>query len=139
MKQLRSCVVGPFVHPWIPQAIPYIAKIEARCTPVWKWVLYTSATVSCQSEVAQKNWTAGIGGFSTQQPQDTESDERTMTRRPRRNHNPAFKAKVAVAKIKGRNARRLVMPWRAAYHGGVESPTILYRERDMMVWMPPPP
>jgi transposase len=30
-----------------------------------------------------------------------ESEERTMTRRPRRNHSPAFKAKVALAAIKG--------------------------------------
>ena len=29
------------------------------------------------------------------------SEELTMTRRPRRNHSPAFKAKVAVAAIKG--------------------------------------
>ena len=29
------------------------------------------------------------------------SEEMTMTRRPRRNHSPAFKAKVAVAAIKG--------------------------------------
>jgi transposase-like protein len=30
-----------------------------------------------------------------------ESEEITMTRRPRRNHSPAFKAKVALAAIKG--------------------------------------
>jgi len=30
-----------------------------------------------------------------------ESDESTMTRRPRRNHSPAFKAKVALAAIRG--------------------------------------
>ena len=30
-----------------------------------------------------------------------ESEENMMTRRPRRNHGPAFKAKVAVAAIKG--------------------------------------
>jgi transposase len=29
------------------------------------------------------------------------SEEKTMARRPRRNHSPAFKAKVAVAAIKG--------------------------------------
>ena len=29
-----------------------------------------------------------------------ESEEITMTRRPRRNHSPAFKAKVALAAIK---------------------------------------
>jgi transposase len=29
------------------------------------------------------------------------SEEKHMTRRPRRNHSPAFKAKVAVAAIKG--------------------------------------
>ena len=29
------------------------------------------------------------------------SEEMTMTRRPRRNHSPAFKAKVSVAAIKG--------------------------------------
>lgn len=29
------------------------------------------------------------------------SEETTMTRRPHRNHSPAFKAKVAVAAIKG--------------------------------------
>jgi transposase-like protein len=30
-----------------------------------------------------------------------ESEERPMTRRPRRNHSPAFQAKVALAAIKG--------------------------------------
>ena len=30
-----------------------------------------------------------------------ESEERTMTRRPRRNHSPAFKAKVALAGFRG--------------------------------------
>ncbi len=30
-----------------------------------------------------------------------ESEEITMTRRPRRNHSPAFKAKMALAAIKG--------------------------------------
>jgi transposase len=29
------------------------------------------------------------------------SEEKTMGRRPRRNHNPAFKAKVAVEAIRG--------------------------------------
>ena len=29
------------------------------------------------------------------------SEEKIMTRRPRRNHSPAFRAKVAVAAIKG--------------------------------------
>jgi transposase-like protein len=32
---------------------------------------------------------------------DAASEEKTMARRPRRNHIPAFKAKVAVAAIKG--------------------------------------
>ena len=32
---------------------------------------------------------------------DAASKEKTMTRRPRRNQSPAFKAKVAVAAIKG--------------------------------------
>jgi len=31
-----------------------------------------------------------------------ESEESTMTRRPRRNHSPAFKAKVALAAIRGK-------------------------------------
>jgi transposase len=31
---------------------------------------------------------------------DAASEEKTMARRPRRNHSPAFKAKVAVAAIK---------------------------------------
>ena len=29
------------------------------------------------------------------------SEEKHMTRRPRRNHSPAFKAKVALAAVKG--------------------------------------
>jgi hypothetical protein len=37
-----------------------------------------------------------------------------MTSRPRRNHSPAFKAKVAVAAIKGESD----VPW-AAHHAGV--------------------
>ncbi|WP_419182424.1 hypothetical protein [Paracoccus aestuarii] len=32
---------------------------------------------------------------------DAVSEEKTMTRRPRWNHRPAFKAKVAIAAIKG--------------------------------------
>jgi transposase len=43
----------------------------------------------------------GIGGFSAQQQHDAASEEKTMARRPRRNHSPAFKAKVAVAAIRG--------------------------------------
>jgi transposase len=42
-----------------------------------------------------------MSGFSAQQQHDAASEEMTMTRRPRRNHSPAFKAKVAVAAIKG--------------------------------------
>ena len=42
-----------------------------------------------------------MGGFSAQQQHDAASGEKTMARRPRRNHSPAFKAKVAVAAIKG--------------------------------------
>jgi hypothetical protein len=33
------------------------------------------------------------------------SEEMTVTRRPRRNHSPAFKAKVAVTAIKGDQGR----------------------------------
>jgi transposase len=39
-----------------------------------------------------------------QQWHDAASKEKTMARRPRRNHSPAFKAKVAVAAIKGEKA-----------------------------------
>jgi transposase len=51
--------------------------------------------------VAAEIWTAGISGFSAPQQHDAASEEKTMARRPRRNHSPAFKAKVAVAAIKG--------------------------------------
>ena len=37
----------------------------------------------------------------------------------------------AVEIFKTRNARKLVMPRRAAYQGGVQTPSILSRERDM--------
>ena len=36
-----------------------------------------------------------------QQQHDAAREEKTMGRRPRRNHSPAFKAKAAVAAIKG--------------------------------------
>jgi len=36
-----------------------------------------------------------------QQRHDAECKEKIMARRPRRNHSPEFKAKVAVAAIKG--------------------------------------
>jgi hypothetical protein len=39
--------------------------------------------------------------FSAQWQHDAASEEMTMARRPRRNHSPAFKAKIAVAAIKG--------------------------------------
>jgi hypothetical protein len=42
-----------------------------------------------------------MSGFSAQQQHDAASEGKTMARRPRRNHSPAFKAKVAVAAIKG--------------------------------------
>jgi transposase len=45
--------------------------------------------------------TGGISGSSEQWRHDAASKEKTMARRPRRNHSPAFKAKVAVAAIKG--------------------------------------
>jgi transposase len=45
--------------------------------------------------------TAGISGFSAQRQHDAASEEKTKARRPRRNHSPAFKAKVAVATIRG--------------------------------------
>jgi transposase len=52
-------------------------------------------------EVVLETWPAGIGAFSAQQQQDAASEEKIVARRPRRNHSPAFKAKVAVAAIKG--------------------------------------
>lgn len=53
-------------------------------------------------EVARENGTSGIGGFSAQQQHDVASEEMTMTRPPRRNDSPAFRAPhVAVAAIKG--------------------------------------
>jgi hypothetical protein len=42
-----------------------------------------------------------MSGFSAQRQHDAASEEKTMARRPRRNHSPAFKAQVAVAAIKG--------------------------------------
>jgi transposase len=42
-----------------------------------------------------------MGGFSRRWRHDASSAEKTMARRPHRNHSPAFKAKVAVAAIKG--------------------------------------
>jgi transposase len=42
-----------------------------------------------------------MSGFSAPWQHDAASEEKTMARRPRRNHSPAFKAKVAVAAIKG--------------------------------------
>ena len=53
------------------------------------------------TEVAPEILTVGISGFSVQQQHDAASKEKTMARRPRGNHSPAFKAKVAVAAIKG--------------------------------------
>jgi transposase len=38
-----------------------------------------------------------MSGFSAPRRHDAASEEKTMARRPRRNHSPAFKAKVAVA------------------------------------------
>ena len=40
-------------------------------------------------------------GFSEQQQHEAASEEMTMARRPSRNVCPAFKAKVALAAIKG--------------------------------------
>jgi transposase len=42
-----------------------------------------------------------MSGFSAQRQHDAASEEKTKARRPRRNHSPAFKAKVAVATIRG--------------------------------------
>ena len=42
-----------------------------------------------------------ITGFSASPQHDAANEEKTMARRPRRNHSPAFKAKAAVAAIKG--------------------------------------
>ena len=68
------------------------------------------------SEIITVGLTAGISGFSAYEPgqkliqwinfpaigqHDAASEEKTMGRRPRRNHSPAFKAKVAAAAIKG--------------------------------------
>jgi len=52
--------------------------------------------------VAAEICTAGISGFSAHRRHDAASEEKTMARRPRRNHSPAFKAKVPVAAIKGK-------------------------------------
>lgn len=42
-----------------------------------------------------------VGGFSARRQHDAECGEMTMMRRPCRNHSSGFKAKVAVAAIKG--------------------------------------
>jgi hypothetical protein len=39
--------------------------------------------------------------FSAQRQHDAAREEMTMLRRPRQNHSPALRAKVAVAAIKG--------------------------------------
>ncbi len=71
---------------------------------------------SRRAEVTAEISTAGTSGFSAYETgqkliqwinfpaieqHDAASEEKTIARRPRRNHSPAFKAKVAVAAIKG--------------------------------------
>ena len=52
------------------------------------------------TEGVREIFSAGVSGFSGQgRWHDAASEEKTMARRPRRNHSPAFKAKVAVAAI----------------------------------------
>ena len=51
--------------------------------------------------MARENWTGWLSGLSAQPQHDAASEEKTMGRRPRRNHSPAFKAKAAVSAIKG--------------------------------------
>jgi transposase-like protein len=56
------------------------------------------------TELALKIWTPGSVEFPPDSGQDGCRKEGTMTRQPRRNHTPAFKAKVALAAIKGEKA-----------------------------------
>ena len=53
------------------------------------------------SEVVPEIRTAGMSGFSVPRQHDGAGEEKTTARRPRRNHSPAVKAKVAVAAFKG--------------------------------------
>jgi len=51
--------------------------------------------------VAPEICKAGIGGFSAQLGHHAASEEKSLVRRPRRHHSPAFQTKVAVTVIKG--------------------------------------
>jgi len=52
-------------------------------------------------EEARENCTVWLSGYSARNRRYCRKEEKTMTRRPRRNHSPAFKAKVALAVLKG--------------------------------------
>ncbi len=48
-----------------------------------------------------------------------------------RGFGPFQATRIKIVEVRARNARKLVMPRGAAYQGGVESPSILCREKDM--------
>jgi transposase-like protein len=61
----------------------------------------TPQIVPSTFEVAWGIWTAGQVDFLPDDGEDRRGSGESMTRRTRRNHTPAFKAKVALAAIKG--------------------------------------
>jgi hypothetical protein len=59
------------------------------------------------------------------------SEEKTMTRRPRRNHSPAFKAKVADLRISRRMGADFARSWaRVSRHAGQPFHAIVGRLAD---------